>query len=86
MLIKCKHKGAKAEPVASDRLLRKLAFILCSAWLILSKSMNHFQKFITKFCMESLFVSDTKEGQENESGSGQIGMPHTRAVGRISQI
>lgn len=30
--------------------------------------------------------SDTKDGQENESGSGEIGISHMSTVGRNSQL
>lgn len=48
--------GKKTEPVASDRLLRKCLFILCSGWFISVRAMDLIQEFINKLQMQSLFV------------------------------
>lgn len=48
--------GKKTKPVASDRLLRKCLFILCSGWFISVRGMDLIQEFINKLQMQSLFV------------------------------
>lgn len=37
---------------------------------------------MTKLQRKSWFISDTKDGQENKSGSGQIGVPNRNTGGR----
>ena len=48
--------GKKAEPVPSDRRLRKLAFILLLRSSHSVQRMDLIQEFITKLQMQSLFI------------------------------
>lgn len=65
--------GRKAEPVASDRLLRNRLFILCSGWFIFVRGMDLIQEFITKLQMQSRSVFLTpKRAKKMNRGLGEL--------------
>lgn len=66
------QRGGEAEPVASDRLLRKLAFILCSAWLILSKGWIVSKSLLPNFAWKAYLFLTPKRAKKMNQGLDKL--------------